>query len=459
MARNEMNQLLLPERGTLVVMALITAAMALGGGGTSSPHTEMLLQALFAGALALQFIAPSWQAGLGRVPMAAVLLAALVLLLPIAQLIPLPPSVWQHLPGREVEAQSVAIAADPAHWMPLSMVPARTFTSLLAMICPVLLMIQVSRLEEGQRVWACVAVLGMAMASIMLGVLQLSRTGGLTWSLYTEYHAGYLVGFHANRNAETDVLQIGLLALGALTSARLARRSHSGATWLALVAGLLVFLLAVFLAGSRAGLLLLPVTLTFLLAMIWPVLRRRKRLSAPVLGGALLAIVAAGGLLATLQSVRKVLTRFVLTEDARASLWADTIYAAKQVWPAGGGIGSIVPLLEAAESLEVVDPSAPVRAHNDWLEWVLETGLPGLIVLALIAAILGYATFRAARAAFAPDAPALMRTQVLFAVGTLMLLALHAVVDYPMRSMALASLAALAGGLLIAHASRAGTGA
>lgn len=459
MTRNEMNQLLLPERGTLVVMALIAAAMALGGGGTNNPHTEMLLQTLFAGALALQLVAPSWQTGLGRVPGAALLLAALVLILPIAQLIPLPPSLWQHLPGREAEVQSVALAADPSHWMPLSMVPARTFASLLAMICPVLLMIQVSRLEAGQRIWVCVTVLGMAMTSIMLGVLQLSRTGGLTWSLYGEYHAGYLVGFHANRNAETDMLQIGLLALAALTSARLVRRSHSGATWLALCAGLLMFLLAVFLAGSRAGLLLLPVTLAFVLAMIWPVLRRQRRMSAPVVGGALLTIAAAGGLLATLQSVRKVLSRFVLTEDARASLWADTIYAAQQVWPTGGGIGSIIPLLEAAESLEVVDPSAPVRAHNDWLEWVLETGLPGLVVLAAIAAILGFAVFRAARAAFAPDAPASMRTQVLFACGTLMLLALHAVVDYPMRSMALASLAALAAGLLIAHASRADTGA
>ena len=101
-------------------------------------------------------------------------------------------------------------------------------------------------------------------------------------------------------------------------------------------------------------------------------------------------------------------------------------------------------MLEAAERLDVVDMTSPVRAHNDWLEWTLEAGLPGLVVLGIVILVIGWFAVRAIissnRAGVAPA----RRAQVAFGTGVLIIEGLHAIVDYPMRSMALAILSATA---------------
>jgi O-antigen ligase len=58
-------------------------------------------------------------------------------------------------------------------------------------------------------------------------------------------------------------------------------------------------------------------------------------------------------------------------------------------------------LFEGAERLETVTPFFVRRAHSDWLEWVLEAGLPGLIVLAAILGTLGRVLVRSLRHALA----------------------------------------------------------
>jgi O-antigen ligase len=109
-------------------------------------------------------------------------------------------------------------------------------------------------------------------------------------------------------------------------------------------------------------------------------------------------------------------------------------------------------MLEAAERLEVVDPTRPVRAHNDWLEWTLEAGLPGLVALGLVTAVLGFLVFRAVMEASRGDVTSSRRAQIIFACGFLSIEALHAIVDYPMRSMSLAMLTAVAAAFLLAPA-------
>lgn len=429
-------------------MALVGLAIVLGGGGTSNPQTEMVLQFLTA-LIAIPLVASdNWQRGLGPIRGAAVLLGALILLLPIVQLIPLPPSIWQNLPGRSVEVQSLAAAKADQSWMPLSLAPARTFASLLAMICAVLLMLQVSRLSLRGRNWLCATIVAGGALSLVLGVLQLSHTGGWDWSLYSQFSAGFLVGFQANRNAEADVLLIGLLALGVLVSVRLADGRHHAMTWSGLVLGILIFMVGVFMTGSRTGIGLLLPTLCFLAAMVWPALRRRPR-ALKWLGGVVSVFVLSAVLVLQLPSVQKVIARFSITKEARWDLWADTWYASNQVWPYGSGIGTIVPMLEAAERLDVVDTTRPVRAHNDWLEWILEGGLPGLVLLGLVLLVVSVLAVRALIEVNRKHSAAGRRAQVLFACALLVIEALHAIVDYPLRSMSLAALVAVAVAFLL----------
>ena len=432
-----------PEPGTALCMALLALAIFLGGGGTGNPETEIVLQVLSACLIIPMVASSKWQRGLGPVPGVAWFIAGLVLLMPIAQLVPLPPSLWRALPGRAVEIQSLALIQADQSWMPLTMAPARTFASLLAMTFPVLVMLQASRLSLQGRIWLCGVIVTAGLLSLLLGALQLSHTGGWDWSIYSYFNEGFLVGFQANRNAEADILLIAMLALGVLASARLSDGRHHGMTWTGLHMSLIAFMVGMVMTGSRTGISLGAVMLLFLVAMLWPLLRRRSG-GLRWAGGAFAALALAGVLALQLQSVQKVVDRFFFTKDARFDIWADTSYAIGQVWPFGSGIGTIVPMLVAAERLEVVDTRMPVRAHNDWLEWVLEGGAPGLAVLGAVILLVGYVAVRALITASRSDAAPNRRAQVIFACGLLVIVALHSIVDYPLRSMSIATLTALA---------------
>lgn len=438
-----------PEPGVALCMALVVASMTLGGGGTTNPQNEMVLQAITALIAIILTILDDWQRGLGRIPTPTWVLSGLILALPAAQLIPLPPSLWQSLPGRDIEAQALAAAGAAQRWMPLSMAPSRTFASLLAMISALLVALQVSRLSTSGRTWVCAAVLGTGVLSMILGVLQLSHTGGSDWSLYDQFSKGYLVGFQANRNAEADVLLICILAFGVLMTKRLTDGRQHRAAWVGILSGVLPLLVAVLMTGSRTGIVLIGVALLTLAAMLAPALRLKGRGVAWVAASAA-TIAVAGAALTQVPSVAKIVARYSLTREARWDLWSDTLYSIHQVWPFGSGVGTIVPMLEAAERLDTVDPSRPVRAHNDWLEWTLEGGLPGLVLLTLTILFVIALLVRALRASHGPKADAVYRAQTIFAVGVLLIEALHSLDDYPLRSMALAALTAVAVGFVLA---------
>jgi O-antigen ligase len=205
-----------------------------------------------------------------------------------------------------------------------------------------------------------------------------------------------------------------------------------------------VMVLGLVMAGSRAGIALLPLVLIFQYLIMQPGARihwGKAGASALVAAGLSAAAYFA---LRDNRAIAAIIGRFDFTGEFRPELWRDSLYALGRFWPVGSGQGTFVPVIMAAERLEVVDPTLPNRAHNDYLEFVLEAGLPGAMVLAVLSVIVLYLAWRALR-----HPPAGSRTQTLFALGTLAVLGLHSLVDYPLRSMALAAVVATAVGLLI----------
>ncbi|WP_295531488.1 O-antigen ligase [Novosphingobium sp. Chol11] len=439
-------------------MAMVGASMVLGGGGIYNPQTEIMLELVVVACMIPLCISSSFNRGLGPISPMAWLLAGIVLWLPLAQLIPLPPALWQALPGRDIEVKSIALAGNPDRWMPLSMAPARTFTALLSMIFPALLMLQVSRLPIRSRRWLCATIAAVGALSIVLGMLQISRTGGSTWSLYSYVSTNSLIGFQANRNHEADLLHIALLAFCALIAPRLMDGRRHLASWFAVAGAIVIFLTGVLMTGSRTGIALSALTLALILALVWPALRKNLPSAPRLLAGSLALAAVAFGLL-QLNSVHRVMLRFWFTDDARSDLWIDAANVLHQVWPLGAGIGTIAPLLAAAERLDALGPTFPNRVHNDWFEWMIEAGVPGIAVLVLVLLILAILAYRAFRLSAAPDSAPARRSQTIFAIGALLIVALHSIVDYPLRSMALAMLASMAAGFLMMPArSRPGGG-
>jgi len=149
------------------------------------------------------------------------------------------------------------------------------------------------------------------------------------------------------------------------------------------------------------------------------------------------------------QALGAVTARFTLERDFRLELWRDTWTAVTRTWPFGSGVGTFRPAFTAAERLEVVDPTHPVRAHCDYLEFVLEGGVAAIAVLVAGGTLLAARVRKALRHCRAGEVPSL-----LFCIGCLGVIALHSFIDYPVRSMALACIAATAVGIVFAIGGR-----
>ena len=448
------------ERGTYsarsrAVALFVIFAVVLGGGGTPNPTTEVLLQLVFV------IFACTWLWLPAREPARpgaardrlAIALALVLLVLPALQLIPLPPSVWTALPGRANEVAALALIGEQDSWRPISMSPSRTIASFLAIVPAAFSLYAVSRLGPIERRLVLAAIAGMALISSLVGAAQLVARGS-GFNLYSQYSVGWITGFQANRNSTADVLLIGLLALAAIAAPYLAgnrktfhfnldRRMFS-----VLVGALgLLLLVATLMTGSRAGILLVIAATGAALAIVMTergqsAARGKRWLIVPIAFVLLTALaiyfVTNSGNTALGRSV----SRFSDVENSRSQVWEDTRYAIAQFWPVGVGLGGFVPALLPAERLEVLDPLAPNRAHNEYLELGLEAGILGYffaLVAVFVCLTMVWRTWR--------DEPA-SRSQLVFGSTVLLLIALHSVVDYPLRSMAIACLAGVAGGML-----------
>lgn len=428
----------------LIAGALLALAIALGGGGTPNPKTEIWLE-LFAGFAALAWVWAPGRLRLSRDPWLW-FLTIVVLALPVVHLLPFPPSIWHALPGRAVQIEALELVDAADSWRPLSMSPPRTLASLLSLGAPLMLLIMTGALSHRERRWLIAAAVAMALATAFLGAFQLAG-GAAAPRLYEESHQFVVTGFQASRNLAADILLIGLFGLAAIA---LDRRSEHGPGapltrreiwWLSGAAILLA--VACILTASRAGIVLLvpamlAVTAIFAGAPNW---RSGRTLVAAIAGPAVLA----SAWLALMQgntALQNVMARFDFGSDGRQELWRDTIYAAGQYWPYGSGIGSFAPSFIAFEPLEAVDSSWPNRAHNDYLELVLEAGLFGILGLILATAAVAIMAIRSWRRESHP------RSLLFFGISVPLILAAHSLVDYPLRSMSLACLAAAATGML-----------
>ena len=142
-------------------------------------------------------------------------------------------------------------------------------------------------------------------------------------------------------------------------------------------------------------------------------------------------------------ALASVAERFALADDARREMWRDAWFATTQAWPFGVGMGGAQPAMISAERLEVLDPLLPNRVHNDYLELALEGGLAAMLLLAVIALVLTVAAWRSWRKRPSD------RHLTALGIVILMVAAAHSVVDYPLRSMALACLIGTGAGLLM----------
>lgn len=360
------------------------------------------------------------------------------------QLIPLPPRVWPAIPGREPFAATYAAAGIALPWLPLSLDSSATIASGLALLPPAAMFLAASALAAGERLKLGLVVILLAFLSVFLGLMQITQGTLSPLRFYSPTDPNAAVGFFANSNHYAAFLcaAMPLSAAAAVATVHERRLGRAGGV-MACAFVYAVLILGVALADSRAGLLLGLGAGAGSLAIIWSggLLRWHARRAAAVGAGFLVVAVLAQVLLLAL-------ARMASFSDAfRLQMYTTTLAAAHDFLPFGSGFGTFDPIYRIYE-----EPTAMLRpyvnhAHNDWLELLLEGGLPAAVL-----ALAGLAWFvRTTPRIWGSGDQGHALHRLLAKAGWIIvaLLLFHSALDYPLRTTANAVAFAFACALLL----------
>ena len=126
----------------------------------------------------------------------------------------------------------------------------------------------------------------------------------------------------------------------------------------------------------------------------------------------------------------------------RVEIWATSARAIGDFKLTGSGLGTFERAYRHYEDPRVVDTTYVNHAHNDYLELIVELGLAGLVLMALFVAWWA----RHAIAAWRSSEP-YARAGI---IGSATIL-LHSLVDFPLRTSAIAALFAMCIGTMVAR--------
>ena len=387
-----------------------------------------------------------------------------VILVPLLQLVPLPPEVWTALPNRQPVAAAFELLGRDLPWMPVSVSPHATALSALSLLPPVAIFLAMLSLDDRGRRTASVVVLGVGILNVIVGLNQIAQGPSSPLRFYAYTNPTEAVGFFANRNHLAALLYCVTIiaaawaveAVRAFETARARREGRAIVPLAAAFAVLVALVAAQAMARSRGGLGLTMVALAGAFALSF---FDRRDTSGFTPGRLLVGTTAFAVMFAGQFALYRIMERFSTDqlEDSRIVFARNTIEAAKAYMPLGSGMGTFVPVYGMFEKPEDALLDAYVnRAHNDVLELWLELGVAGLLLMAVFVAWLAIASWKLWRrgGAGAAGIDLLLARAATLAIA---LLGAHSFVDYPLRTTAMMAFMAFACGLLIAPTPGAGS--
>jgi hypothetical protein len=436
---------------------LLIVAVLFGGGTRSGFAGDAMVQllavpVLLAGLwIAFDRLGNKWWLSAGGVA------CGVPVLLAVLQLTPVPASLFRH----EVAdlAWSLADTASPSGWGLISLAPHQTWAAIASFIAPLAIFNAVAHLDAQSRLRLSCLTLALGVGSLGLGFVQIAQGSSSVLRFFETTNNDDAVGFFANRNHFAALLYVTLILAGAWfahsvkVTLRAGRLQGHSVLVLAGTSVLLVAILAgLVLARSRAGFLLAMAAIAGIAAMIaartpgsdggeagrlttW-------RVSAVLIGFAVLFALQFG--------LQRILTRFGADQlhDMRAAFTRTTLETAYQSLPFGTGLGSFVPVYASVEKVADVGVRFANRAHNDPAELLLETGIVGGVLMLVFVGWFLARTFPVWFRVSAGAEPLHVMLQRAATICVLLLLA-HSLLDYPLRTSAMAVVFALCCGILV----------
>jgi O-antigen ligase len=447
----------------LAASAALAGSFALGGGTKPGFLTDVILQLL---SVPLLFIVlarwrPLQSPGTSsRSTTAALVIVAGLVLIHIAQLVPLPREIWLRLPNRQPILQSFDIIGRSLPWMPASVAPDVTWLALLSLLPAITVFLATLQLKYEERRLMVMLVLCLGGVCALLGLLQVAQGENSPLRPFAFTNPSEAVGLFANRNHFAAQMYSCLVLTAAFAIVAtdgwrnpVNKKAPANSSLIGIVACvtlITLFVVTLGMARSRAGFaLLVPAMLG---AVLLPLAlkkgseARRGSSMMPLLAGFVLTL-----LMSTQFFLMRMLERLNTSTTTGDRLFAyakETIEAAMTYMPIGSGVGTFVPVFAMHEKAERVNAAYVNRAHNDFLESWLEMGVPGLLV---ISAFLIWLMFRMSNVWSGRQPGAAWADLLLARASTIVILLLivHSLVDYPLRTAAISGLFAFLCAMLL----------
>ncbi|MEM8918551.1 MAG: O-antigen ligase family protein [Pseudomonadota bacterium] len=446
----------------IVFLAFLTLLFFSGGGSRADIQSLLLLRpiAILVGMYAIFCLTredlkgrlfPLW------------FLGSLAVLM-VVQLIPLPPAFWSQLPGREIIEDIAALSQLEPGWRPLSLSPAGTLNSLFSLTVPLAMVLLYLSLDSQYHKNTITIVIALCIISALWAVLQLVGASRGPLYLYRITNFGSGVGLFANRNHQAAVLALGITMLGWYAATLKPKARFHGFKFFGSVATIFVFIPLIIVTGSRAGLVLMVPALIFALMFFYFDFRKQAATGQrkPVLLINKISLPSHDKLLLITGFVG-IAAMAILTIILSRSVAYDRLFAGNEIdelrirllpvlsgilleyFPWGSGFGSFEHVYRIFEPQEFLNSTYLNHAHNDWMQFLIEGGLPVLVIGLCGAIWLGKQFWFLVRVSRAGRTA---RSAGFLCLALMFILLAASLVDYPLRVPSLVAIFALAACLL-----------
>ena len=372
-------------------------------------------------------------------------LTSLCLIWMLLQLLPLPPSLWETLAGRDTIMELDQVSSVEGVWRPTSWVPARGWNALAGMIVPVAGVLLALALRASFRMLLWLMV-GLGLVDALLGVLQVLSGASSPLYFYSVTNHGSAVGLFANENHSGVFSAVVLLMIARLV---LSSRGSGEPAALRLVypPAFLLVLISTLIGGSRTGVILGVLALLIATVTVWIGFASRRKSHglkrgqgqimrwlashpfAPVLGfgGVILALLWAFFVFGRAEALEEIVSRDSF-EGLRFQVWPVLQQMIGAHWLFGIGFGSFEEVYHLYEPTTLLLPQYVNQAHNEWAQIIIEGGLPILILLLVLLVWIALAIVRLLRCS-----PPSFQSAIFWG-AVFSLISIASVVDYPLRT-------------------------
>ncbi len=368
---------------TLTIILLVSFPFM---GGTEILTTAPVVQALSIVLLVTFFLL---QQRYDFISKATWLMILFIVITPLLYLVPIPAELWDTLPGRQIYSQVhdwllIEQPHTPIH-KALSLIPYRTEHAFFAVLPPVAIFLTVAALPAHQKQFIIYCILGLAAAEASLAVIQFSSNNPFFYFGIPILKQGIALGTYPNPDHFVLLMEISIPLVISLFSHELQhgkKRKDDGSLSMMLYVIytllLVLFISAAFFSGSRAG-----IPLALLSAFLaYSVFLRNSASKHSLFYVAFILIVIIG--LLSFLNLTPVINRFLVNNpfvDGRWVIFSNTLEGIRAFFPVGSGPGTfpdIYRIFQPADQTGFIN-----HAHNDYLELLFETGLPGVVFITI----------------------------------------------------------------------------